>query len=320
MKSIVPLLTKGNIVVIESTMAPRSTEDIIKPLIEQSGFNIGKDIYLVHSPERVLPGNILHEMIHNNRIIGGVTKECTKKGVEIYSTFIKGEILQADSKTAELAKLLENTFRDVNIALANEMAKFGNDLRINIIEAFELANKHPRVNIHSPGPGVGGHCLAVDPYFLTSTSPQNSKIIQLSREINNSMPEFIIENVEKISKKYNIHKITILGLSYKGNVDDIRESPALEIYNILKNNYKYNISVYDPYVQNNLIERDFKKAILNSDLLLILSDHSEFKIFDLEDLNLMKNIIIFDTKNIVENVPQDAKIINFGNLYEYTKK
>jgi len=170
-ESIVPFVRKGNLVIVESTIAPRSMDDVVKPLFEESGFTIGEDLYLAHCPERVLPGKILHELIYNNRIIGGITEKCTEQAAKVYSLFVKGEIIKTEAKTAELSKCMENTFRDVNIALANELTKICFELNINVLDVIEMANKHPRVNIHQPGPGVGGHCLAIDPYFIYSKAP-----------------------------------------------------------------------------------------------------------------------------------------------------
>src|SRR5690606_29018825 len=179
-KATLPFIEKGNVLIVESTIAPRSMDDEIKPIVEESGFVVGKDIFLVHCPERVLPGQIMHELIYNNRIVGGVTPECTEAGALIYSTFVKGEIIKTNAKTAEMSKLMENTFRDVNIALANELAKVCNELDINALDVIQMANKHPRVNLHTPGPGVGEHCLAVDPYFIIPTAPEHAMLINFS--------------------------------------------------------------------------------------------------------------------------------------------
>ena len=213
-ESIVPYLRKGNVVIIESTIEPRTTEDYVKPIIEEAGFIVGQDIFLAHCPERVLPGQILYELVNNNRIVGGITPECTEKAAEIYSVFVKGEIIKTEAKTAEMSKLVENTFRDVNIALANELTKICNSLDINVLDVIKMANKHPRVNIHSPGPGVGGHCLSVDPYFIYAKAPELAKIIKLSRDTNNSMPSFVVEQVEKIVNNKNA-KIAAFGVSIK---------------------------------------------------------------------------------------------------------
>ena len=212
-----------------------------------------------------------------------------------------------EAKTAELSKCMENTFRDVNIALANELAKICADIGVNALDVIEMANKHPRVNLHSPGPGVGGHCLAIDPYFIYAKSPENAKIIKLARDTNNSMPDFVVENVGKIIKK---GKIAVLGVSYKGNTGDDRESPAYDIISKLKDNYE--ISIYDPHIENESFV-SFDEATDEADLILILCDHNEFKNLDYSKL---EGKIIFDTKNIIKKVPPQIKLYNYGNLYE----
>ena len=184
-KSILPYLEEGNTVIIESTIAPMSTDETIKPIFEKAGFTIGKNLYLAHCPERVLPGKILKELVHNDRIIGGITPECSKKASEVYGQFVEGNIMLTEAKTAELSKCMENTFRDVNIALANELAKICAEIGVNALDVIKMANKHPRVNLHSPGPGVGGHCLAIDPYFIYAKAPETAKIIKLARDTNN---------------------------------------------------------------------------------------------------------------------------------------
>ena len=317
LESIIPYLEKGNVVIVESTIAPRTMDDFVKPRLEQEGYTIGEDIYLVHCPERVLPGQIMHEMVYNNRIVGGITEACTEKGAEVYATFVKGEIIKTEAKTAEMAKLMENTYRDVNIALANELAKVANELEINALDVIEMANKHPRVNLHTPGPGVGGHCLAVDPYFIISKAPEQSKLISLARDINNSMPEYVVDTTEKLLAKNNGKKITIFGLTYKGNVDDIRESPAMDIYEILKTKEQYEVVAYDPHVLLDFVEKDIEKAVTGSDLILVLADHNEFKQLTSDVFEKMNTPQVFDTKNVVKSVSTGLTYINYGNLYSY---
>lgn len=319
-EKVIPFLKKGNVVIIESTIGPRSMDDVIKPLFEEKGYVIGEDIYLVHCPERVPPGQILHELIFNNRIVGGITEACTEAGAKVYKTFVQGEIIKTNAKTAEMSKLMENTFRDVNIALANELTKVCNDLDINALDVIEMANKHPRVNLHTPGPGVGGHCLAVDPYFIIAKAPETAKMINLSRSINTSMPYYVVENVEKLMQKVSGNKITIFGLTYKGNVDDIRESPAMEIYHLLKNLNKYEINAYDPHVNQDFVISNLEDSVDQSDLILILTDHQEFKEFDFEKIDGMNNKLIFDTKNVLQNRHESFTYINFGNLSSELKK
>ena len=317
LENIIPYLQKGNVVIVESTIAPRTMDDHVKPRLEEAGFTIGEDIYLVHCPERVLPGQIMHELIHNNRIIGGVTPACTDKGAEVYATFVQGELIKTDARTAEMSKLMENTYRDVNIALANELTKVCNELGINALEVINMANKHPRVNLHTPGPGVGGHCLAVDPYFIIAKAPEQAKLISLSREINRSMPEYVMNAVDKILAKTNGKKITVFGLTYKGNVDDIRESPAMEIYEMLNKRDEYEVIAHDPHVKLSFVEEDMEKAIDGSDLVLILSDHNEFKELNSPAFAKMNNALVFDTKNVVKEHADNIEYVNYGNLYRY---
>ncbi|WP_167629003.1 nucleotide sugar dehydrogenase [Listeria valentina] len=313
-KSLVPVLEKGNTVIVESTIAPRTTEDFVKPLIEEAGFEIGKDIFLVHCPERVLPGKILHELKYNNRIIGGVTNACTEAGKKIYSIFVEGELITSSASAAELSKLMENTYRDVNIALANELVKIGEDLDIDALEVIEMANKHPRVNIHSPGPGVGGHCLAVDPYFIVASTPETTPLIQTARAINTSMPDFVFTRTKRLMEQIDGKKITVLGVTYKGNVDDIRESPALEITQQLLDDGSYEVSIFDPHVDQAWIEKDWKIATRESDLLLVLTDHNEFKTLTEADLSEMKQTYVLDTKQIFPSEIVGDQYLSLGNI------
>lgn len=312
-ESIIPYLEKDNIVIIESTIAPMSTDNIIKPIFEKAGFNIGEDLYLAHCPERVLPGKIMEELVYNDRIIGGITSECCDRIAKVYETFVKGKIMKTEAKTAEMSKCMENTFRDVNIALANELTKVCSKIGVNVLDVIELANKHPRVNIHSPGPGVGGHCLAIDPYFIYSLDPEEAKMIKLARDINNSMPQFVVEKTKEVLERIENPKIAILGVAYKGNTGDIRESPALEVVDLLKDEC-FEIAIHDPHVKNENYY-SFEKAIENADIGLILSDHDEFKNLDFDlMLSKMKNPIIFDTKNIIKNNNEKIRVIKYGQL------
>ncbi|EGQ2823660.1 nucleotide sugar dehydrogenase [Staphylococcus pseudintermedius] len=316
-KSIIPYLKKGNTVIVESTIAPRTMDDHVKPLLVEHGFTIGEDLYLVHCPERVLPGKILEELIHNNRIIGGMTPACIEAGKRVYSTFVKGEMIETNARTAEMSKLMENTYRDLNIALANELAKISIHLNINVLDVIEMANKHPRVNIHLPGPGVGGHCLAVDPYFIIAKDPENSPLIQTGRRINRSMPMFVVDKVKHILSELNAEKVTVFGLTYKGDVDDIRESPAFDIYELLRERLHINVVAYDPHVKLDFVEKDMEKAVEGASLVLVLSDHSEFKTLRDQHFKNMKHRIIFDTKNVIPDAFEEVDYYNYGNLYTY---
>lgn len=318
-RNTIPFLKKGDVLIVESTIAPRSMDDHVMPIVEEAGLTVGEDIYLVHCPERVLPGQIMHELIHNNRIVGGVTPACTEAGAKVYSTFVQGEIIKTNAKTAEMSKLMENTFRDVNIALANELTKICTELDINTLDVIEMANKHPRVNLHTPGPGVGGHCLAVDPYFIVAKAPEQAQLINLARSINTSMPHFVVDNVNNLMEQAEGKVVTIFGLTYKGNVDDIRESPAMEIKEILEFQGRYEIRSFDPHVEKDFVINNMEEAVADSDLVLILSDHNEFKELEYSQLQGMRTKQILDTKNVVTTHPADFNYVNFGNLYQ-TKK
>lgn len=318
-KSIIPYLRKGNVVILESTVAPRSTNDFVKPIFEEAGFTIGEDLFLAHCPERVLPGQILHELKHNNRIVGGITPACTEHAAEVYSIFVEGELIKTEAKTAELSKCMENTFRDVNIALANELAKICYKLDINCLDVIAMANKHPRVNIHNPGPGVGGHCLAIDPYFICAKASEESKIIRLARDTNASMPEFVVEKTKMLLQGIDNPKIAAFGVTYKGNVDDVRESPSMEIVEMLQHE-GYNVAVYDPHV-NNPEYVDLDTAVTDADIIVVLTDHNEYKNLNLVDIaSKMKHPVLFDTRNIVHGEDGTGlTVINYGNLYKYKR-
>src|SRR5699024_6086823 len=316
-RSTIPVLEKGNIVIVESTIPPRTTSDIVSPVLEEAGFNCGKDIHLAHCPERVLPGRILIELLENNRIVGGINPISAKKAADVYRTFVEGKVIETTAESAEMSKLMENTYRDVNIALANELTKISEGLNIDVLEVISLSNEHPRVNVHQPGPGVGGHCLAVDPYFIIEKDFENAKLISNARSINESMPEFVVSQVKKVVDTAS--KIAVCGLAYKGNIDDVRESPALKIVGELMSEY-YNVQVYDPYVKQEQVDfqlSSYQDTLQDSDLMLILTDHNEFKDINWGNVKgLMKNPIVLDTKNCVKNVGKDIKYYNFGNLYE----
>ena len=312
--SIMPYVSKGNTIIIESTIAPRTTEDYIKPILEEAGFTVGVDIFLAHCPERVLPGKIINELVSNSRIIGGITQACTKKAADIYRLFVKGEIIETCAKTAEMSKLVENTFRDVNIALANELTKVCNVLDINVLDVIKMANKHPRVNVHMPGPGVGGHCLAVDPYFIYAKAPRQAQLIKMARDINKSMPDFVVEHVEKLHSSFKSLPIAVFGVTYKPDVDDIRESPALKIIDQLKSR-GYLVRIHDPHVEN-LDYMDANEALRGAGMLLCLTGHSIFAQIDGKLIKrLMARPLIFDITDTLQY--KEAEIINYGNLYQY---
>ena len=257
--------------------------------------------------------------MHNNRIIGGINEESALKARNVYSSFVKGKMFLTDATTAEMVKLMENTYRDVNISLANELAKIAKNVEIDIWEAIELANKHPRVNIHKPGPGVGGHCLAIDPWFIIEGAPNDAKLIKKSRKINDNMPEFVVQNLLEKLFDINNPKISIFGITYKGNVDDIRESPILDIIDQL-NEKNINLNIFDPHVTNcQYYLTNFQKSLNNSDCILIGADHDEFKDIDPEEIkSKMNHKIIFDTKNIIDKEKWENSGFEVYRLGDYS--
>jgi UDP-N-acetyl-D-mannosaminuronic acid dehydrogenase len=319
--SILPYIQKEAIIIVESTIPPRTIDDVVSPILATAGWDVGGNIYLSHCPERVLPGRILIELVENTRIIGGINSISAKKAAGVYCSFVKGDIIETSAVNAEMAKLMENTYRDVNIALANELAKISEKLEVNALEVIKLANYHPRVNLHSPGPGVGGHCLAVDPYFIIEKAPEQSLLISQSRQINNSMPQFVVDQIAKVVPEKG--KIGILGLTYKGNIDDIRESPSLEVIKLLREQ-GYILKLHDPHVNKEAAPFDinnFSEIVDQADCLLVLTDHNEFKNLN-EDLILskMKNPIIVDTKNCVSINNNKINYYNYNNLFAMKKE
>lgn len=305
-ESILPYIKKENLIILESTSPPGTILNVVVPIIERV-ISI-KDVYVAHCPERVIPGNMLKEFINNDRIIGGINEESSQKAKEIYKSFVKGNIYLTDSTTAEMVKLMENTYRDVNIALANEFAKICEDLNINVWEAIELANKHPRVNIHKPGPGVGGHCIPVVPWFIIEKSLNNANLIPFARNINAYMPNYIVKMVEEEIKHIKNPIITIFGVAFKANIDDISETPAIPIIELLEKK-NYQVKIYDPFVKKfgyNL--SSLNDAVKDSDCIIILTDHDAFKMLYIDKIiDLMRNKILIDTRNCVDHEKWKAK-------------
>jgi len=287
-----------NLIIIESTVPPGTAEKVILPILKKG--HEGYRIYLSHAPERAIPGKTLREMTMNDRIIGGIDKKSTALTKEIYSSFVKGRIYSVNATTAEFVKLIENTYRDVNIAFANELAKVCDEVGVNVWEARKLANFHPRVNIHLPGPGVGGHCISVDPWFLVKKGSNGVKAIKLAREINDSMPDYVISRVAKMLKKVKNPTVTILGVSYKANVDDWRGTPALKIIELAKKR-GWQVKIHDPFVKEfpYKIEKDVRKATKNSDCLILVTNHNFYKNINLVEIKNMRNKNIFDSRDLI---------------------
>lgn len=283
-ESIVPHLQAGNLIILESTSPPRTTQDILAPILEKSGGKAGRDFHLAYSPERVLPGHILRELIENARVIGGINAASAQAGKDLYSTFVRGDIILTDATTAEMVKLMENTYRDINIAAANEFARLADQFQVDIWEAISLANRHPRVNILNPGPGVGGHCISVDPWFLVEAAPDTAQLIRTARQVNDSQPRYTLNFIRRCLGDLKGKKITVLGLSYKPDVDDLRESPAVGTAYLLKD-AGADVTVFEPYRKDFSMDGihvagSLEEAIQNADTLLLLVGHSQFKQFD----------------------------------------
>jgi UDP-N-acetyl-D-mannosaminuronic acid dehydrogenase len=279
-EAIVPYLRKANLVVLESTSPPRTTVDLVKPILERTGLKAGSDFHLAYSPERVLPGQILRELIENARVIGGVTPESAQAGTELYETFVRGEIIQTDATTAEMVKLMENTTRDVNIAIANEFARLADHFGVDVWEAIKLANLHPRINILSPGPGVGGHCISVDPWFFVETAPDLTPLIYTARKVNDEQPHFVMSLIQKAVGSLKGKKIAALGLAYKPDVDDLRESPAAEVTRLLID-AGADVRAFEPFKPDGVagihMAKSLEEAIKDADVVLLLVRHSQFR-------------------------------------------
>lgn len=301
-KNVMKICPKGSIIIIESTISPGTIDKFVRPLVESNGLIIGKDIHLVHAPERIIPGNMIYELEHNSRVIGSDDVEIGEKVKKLYASFCQGEIVVTDIKTAEMAKIVENTFRDINIAFANELAKICRIDNMNVYEIIRIANMHPRVNILQPGPGVGGHCISVDPWFLVGDYPGLANIILAARKINDSMPEFVLERIHDIMKKHGIKstsQVGLYGLTYKENVDDVRESPTLQILECMERHLANGIKVYDPLVKKDIVNNqyhDFDAFLNDVEIVVILVAHSQIK----EQMDKLKGKIIFDTRNICD--------------------
>ncbi|QCR17011.1 UDP-N-acetyl-D-mannosamine dehydrogenase [Methanosarcina mazei] len=296
---IVPHLKKGNLVIIESTIPPKTCDKQVKQILEKSILKMCEDFYVSHCPERAIPGNTLHEMVYNDRVIGGVDEKSTQLTAELYSSFVKGNLHLTTSTTAEMIKLMENTFRDVNIALANEFAQIADDYGIDVWKAIEIANKHPRVSILKPGPGVGGHCIAIDPWFLTENA-NNSSLIMMSRQINDSMPQYVLKMVKEILVGIENPTITVFGVAYKGDIADTRATPAKKFIRLAEKE-GFKVKIYDPFVKEwSYPILELGEAVEGSDCIVVLTDHSEFKEMDPEKFgSKMNKLNIIDTRNII---------------------
>ena len=301
-KEVMRVCPKGATVVIESTVSPGTIDRFVRPIIEENGFIIGKDLNLVHAPERIIPGNMVYELLHNNRTIGADDPAVGEKVKEVYSSFCLGEIVVTDIKTAEMTKVVENTFRAVNIAFANELAKICRHDDMDVYEIIKICNMHPRVNILQPGPGVGGHCISVDPWFLVGDYPALTKVIWESMKVNDSMPEFVLGRIHEIMKEHgmtDVSRVGLYGLTYKENVDDYRESPTLQLLDCQERHLAEPLKVYDPYITADIVKNqyhDLDKFLEDTDLVVIMVNHNEIK----ENMDKLKGKIVLDTRKVCD--------------------
>lgn len=297
-RAIAPCLCEDNLVILEST-SPVGTTEVVERILKEMRPDLAGKIHVAHCPERVLPGHILRELVDNDRIIGGTTKAAVAKAKALYKTFCNGAILETDSRTAELTKLVENSFRDVNIAFANELSIICARLGINVWETIALANRHPRVNILQPGPGVGGHCIAVDPWFIVASAPEEARLIRTAREVNDSKPQWVINKVRAKAERFRDPVIGCLGIAFKANIDDMRESPAMDIVQQLLADGVGRVIVCDPNVSQDKVPfplLPLKNLIEQADILLLLVDHHEFADIDPQ---VIRDKVVIDTRGVL---------------------
>lgn len=286
------------IIVVESTISPGTIDRDIRPIVKNSG----KRVALAHAPERIIPGNMIYELIHNSRTIGSDDPAVGEKVREIYASFCQGEIVLTDIKTAEMSKVVENTFRDINIAFANELAKICRKGGMDVYEIIRIANKHPRVNILQPGPGVGGHCISVDPWFLVGDFPEEAQLIYQARKINSEMPMFVLDRIQTIMQEKGIadlSRVGLYGLTYKEDVDDVRESPTLQLLDVIEKRGLCTPAVYDPMVTKEIVSRqyhDFDKFLNDVDMVVVLVGHTHLK----DNLDRIEQKIVLDTRHVVQ--------------------
>ncbi|BAK43909.1 nucleotide sugar dehydrogenase [Eggerthella sp. YY7918] len=300
-ETVLDVASKEATIVIESTVSPGTIDRFVRPAIEKRGLIIGVDVNLVHAPERIIPGNMVHELTNNNRTIGADDPRVGERVRELYSSFCKGEIAITDIRTAEMTKVVENTFRDINIAFANELAKICRSDGMDVHEIIRIANKHPRVNILQPGPGVGGHCISVDPWFLVGDYPELARLIRNARETNDSMPDFVLERASEIMGANGItdpSEVGIYGLTYKEDVDDVRESPTLQMIESMARHLSGSAcKVYDPWVKDDIVPNQVHSLgefLEGLRMVIVMVGHSELR----QNPSLFDGLVILDTRNI----------------------
>lgn len=309
-ENVMEVCNEGATVVIESTVSPGTIDKFVRPIIEKKGFKIGEDINLVHAPERIIPGNMVYELQHNSRTIGADDKNIGEKIAEIYRKVTDGQVIVTDIKSAEMTKVVENTFRAVNIAFANELAKICRHDNMDVYEIIKICNMHPRVNILNPGPGVGGHCISVDPWFLVGDYPSLTKVIWESMKVNDSMPEYVLARAANIIKEKGLKdykRVGIYGLTYKENVDDFRESPTLQLLEHQESHLAEPLKVYDPYITKDIVKNQYHNLdqFLNDvDMVIVMVKHDEIK----ENIGKLKDKIVLDTQNICNGLDKVYKL------------
>lgn len=300
--NVLDVCPKGATIVIESTVSPGTIDKYVRPAVEAKGFVIGKDIHLVHAPERIIPGNMVYELLHNNRTIGADEREIGEKVKSLYASFCGGEIVVTDIRTAEMTKVVENTFRAVNIAFANELAKICRHDNMDVYEIIKICNMHPRVNILQPGPGVGGHCISVDPWFLVGDYPSLAKVIDESMKTNDGMPEFVLNRIYEIMKENGMtdpSRVGLYGLTYKENVDDMRESPTIQLLESQARHLAAPLKVYDPFISDDVVPNQYhilEKFLADVDLVVIMVKHNEIR----ENMDKLKDKVVLDCQNVLK--------------------
>lgn len=302
--SVLDVCEKGAAIIIESTISPGTIDRYIRPIIEERGFVIGKDVHLLHAPERIIPGNMVYELENNSRTIGADNVEIGERIKELYSSFCKADIVVTDIRSAEMSKVVENTFRDINIAFANELTKICRSDDMDVYEIIRIANMHPRVNILQPGPGVGGHCISVDPWFLVGDYPDLTNMILTARKTNDSMPEHVLKRIRDIMREHNIKDITkvgLYGLAYKEDVDDTRESPTYQLLHKMDEHLAFGVKVFDPFIKDVIVEDqylEFDKFIEDVDIVVVMVGHTHIK----DNKDKLKGKLVLDTKNVIKNL------------------
>lgn len=300
--SVMQVCPKGAILVIESTISPGTIDKYIRPLIAENGFTVGEDIHLAHAPERIIPGNMMYELVHNNRTIGADSAEIGEKVKVLYTSFCEGSIVVTDIRTAEMTKVVENTFRAVNIAFANELAKICRYDGMDVYEIIRICNMHPRVNILQPGPGVGGHCISVDPWFLVGDYPSLAKVIDEAMKTNDGMPDFVLNRIYEIMRECgltDLRRVGLYGLTYKENVDDMRESPTLQLLESQARHLAEGLKVYDPFVQRDVVANqyhDLDAFLADVDMVVVMVKHNEIR----EQQDKLAGKVVLDCQNVIK--------------------